>query len=160
MSSQPGRPTDSTDLVDGPPRPPLPPPEPGLLGRLTQPAMWAVGVGVGLAYLSRQDPNVPGHYPTCPSLALTGLYCPGCGSLRATWDLMHGDLAGALARNPIAPFVELFLVIVFLRWVVARWRGVPVPMSPRPWVPYAVAAAVVVYTIARNVPGWTWLSPA
>ena len=42
----------------------------------------------------------PGHYPTCPFLAITGWYCPGCGSLRAVHDLLHGDLAGAVRPQP------------------------------------------------------------
>ena len=35
------------------------------------------------AYVGLVDPNESGHYPTCPFLALTGRFCPGCGSLRA-----------------------------------------------------------------------------
>ena len=64
-------------------------------------AVSVAGLAAG-ALLYVVDPNQPGHYPTCPFLALTGLYCPGCGALRATHDLLHGDVAGALARNPLA----------------------------------------------------------
>ena len=41
------------------------------------------------------DPNQPGHYPTDPFLAITGLYCPGCGTLRALHALARGDLLTA-----------------------------------------------------------------
>ena len=51
---------------------------PALLPRL------AVGVGAlgGLAYIARFDPNRAGHYPLCPFKFVTGLDCPGCGTLR------------------------------------------------------------------------------
>ncbi len=28
------------------------------------------------AYVGTVDPNAPGHYPVCPLLHYTGLYCP------------------------------------------------------------------------------------
>ena len=52
---------------------------------------WLGGVAVALATLATVDPNQPGHYPTCPFLATTGFYCPGCGALRAVHDLLHGE---------------------------------------------------------------------
>src|SRR5665811_2423624 len=64
-------------------------------------------------YVAAVDPNVAGHYPTCPFLAITGLYCPGCGALRAVHALAHGDLVTALARNPFA--------VVALGYVVVAW---------------------------------------
>ncbi len=126
----------------------------------------ALPLGVGAAtiaataYVASVDPNQPGHYPLCPTLALAGIYCPGCGMLRATHDLAHGDLAGALDRNIAAPLILAALVAVWVVWTVSRWTGRPVRWTPATWTPWAVAAGFVVFTIARNVPGWAWASPA
>lgn len=122
-------------------------------------AAGALGATV-LAVVGLVDPNEPGHFPGCPFLALTGYWCPGCGSTRMLHALVHGDLATALARNPLG--------VVALAWLTG-WYGVQwwrvVADRPRRgmahprWV-YALGVVIVGYWVARNVPGWTWLSPA
>jgi hypothetical protein len=114
----------------------------------------------GIGVVAAVDPNQPGHYPTCPFLALTGLYCPGCGALRAVHDLAHGDLAGALARNPLAVAALAVLLVAFGFWTRRAWRGQPRSWDPPQWLLTASLAVVLVFAVLRNVPGWTWLSPA
>ena len=117
----------------------------------------AAGVVTAVGLL---DPNVAGHYPTCPWLALTGTYCPGCGSLRAIHALAHGDPATAMARNPLAVLAIGWLVVWFLVWVRRTATGrVRTTMAPA-WVLYGILGVVLAYWVLRNVPGWTWLSPA
>jgi hypothetical protein len=111
-------------------------------------------------YVARVDPNIPGHYPLCPTYALAGVYCPGCGMLRATHDLLHLDVAGAMARNPISPLVLLATAALVIAWTWSRWTGRAISWTPRPWTPYVVGGLVLAFTLARNVPGWAWASPA
>jgi len=106
------------------------------------------------------DPNQPGHYPTCPFLAVTGYYCPGCGSLRALHDLAHGDVAGALARNPLMVLAAGGLLVAFVLWARRLWRGLPRTRVAPAALLYGLLALVVAFWVLRNVPGWTWLSPA
>ena len=127
--------------------------------RLALPAVVGAATLALTGYVAAVDPNQPGHYPLCPTYGLLGIYCPGCGMLRATHDLAHGDLAGALQRNPIAPLVLAGLVALFLLWVVSRWTGRPLRWTPGRWTPWLVAGGFVLFMAARNVPGWTWLSP-
>ncbi len=107
------------------------------------------------------DPNEPGHYPTCPFLATTGLYCPGCGALRGIHDLLHGDVAGALARNPMTVLAVPYLLAAWVAWAL-RAAGRPVPRSTSlpPWTLWLLLGLVVAFGVLRNVPGWDWLSPA
>lgn len=128
--------------------------------QVTLPALAASAAGVAaLAYVAAVDPNQSGHYPVCPFLALTGKFCPGCGSLRALHDLMHGDLNGALARNPLL----VLAVAVALVWVALQaprlWGGRPRTPKVGPRVLYGALTLVLVFWVARNVPGWTFLSP-
>ena len=56
----------------------------------------AIGTGAvlvgGLAYVGLGDPHNPHFmFPVCPFKALTGWNCPGCGGLRMTHDVLHGD---------------------------------------------------------------------
>ncbi|GIG54471.1 DUF2752 domain-containing protein [Demequina activiva] len=119
---------------------------------LVAPVAVAVATVAATAYVAQVDPHEGGHYPTCPSLWLTGWYCPGCGSLRAIHDMAHLDLAGAWGMNPLA-----VLVVPWLLWRWAAWTaaalGRPVRRRPAPaWSLYALAGAVVLYAVLRNIP--------
>lgn len=119
---------------------------------------WAVAAGVaGFAgYVAVVDPNQPGHYPTCPFLALTGYYCPGCGTLRAIHALTHGHLAEAAGHNPLA-----LAALPPLAWLWTRWaRGRPMPawiLRPSPAI--GVAVLTICFWVVRNLPFGHMLSP-
>ena len=51
--------------------------------------------GGGVCLYAR-NPAEPGSVSALPVHALTGLYCPGCGTLRALHQLMHGTFGGAV----------------------------------------------------------------
>ena len=142
-------------VVAAPPRPP------GVLGgrarRLAGPLAVA-GLAVGaLALTAAIDPNEPGHYPLCPTQALTGLDCPGCGSLRAMHALGRGDLGAAADHNLLLVAALPVLAWIWLRWVRRSWLGLPrpEPVSGR-WV-WALLALVAIYAVVRNVPGVPFL---
>ncbi|KAF0834947.1 uncharacterized protein DUF2752 [Ornithinibacter aureus] len=124
------------------------------------PGVIAAGVLGATAYVAAVDPSQPGHYPLCPTYALAGIYCPGCGMLRATHQLVNGDVAASIAYNPLTIPLFLGCALLFARWVYARWQGRTLRWDPPTWMPWAMALAFVAFTVARNIPGWTWLSPA
>jgi hypothetical protein len=107
------------------------------------------------ATLYSVDPHEPGHYPTCPFLATTGWYCPGCGALRALHNLLHGDLAGAVARNPLTVIAVPYLVLAWVTWVL-RTAGRPAPRSTSlpAWTLWALVVLVVGFGVLRNLPGF------
>jgi hypothetical protein len=115
---------------------------------------------IGVGYVAAVDPNAAGHYPACPFLAVTGWYCPGCGALRAVHALGHGDLITALARNPFTVVAVGYLVATWVFWIQRVARGRPARWSAPPWVLYGVFGAILAFWVLRNLPGWTWLSPA
>jgi hypothetical protein len=99
------------------------------------------------------DPATSGIFPPCPIRYLTGLYCPGCGSLRAMHALLHGELARAWAMNPLMivmlPFVTYGLASAAL--LELRGNGLPEVMLPAKWI-RAFCVVVVLYAVARNLP--------
>lgn len=125
---------------------------PGRITALAGPVAVGLGAVGAVAFLGLRSPHVPGLYPVCPSLALTGLYCPGCGSLRALHDLWHLDLAGAWSMNPLAVLVLPFVVGSWLAWVRRAATGRPRRWISPPWVPNAVLVVVLAYWVLRNVP--------
>lgn len=60
----------------------------------------------------------------CPSRALFGLECLGCGMTRAIMHLHHFEVEEALYYNVLSPAVYLGLIILWVVWVRAAWRTV------------------------------------
>lgn len=115
---------------------------------------------IGVGYVRGVDPNAPGHYPSCPFLAVTGWYCPGCGALRALHALGHGDVMTALARNPFTVVAVGYFLVAWGLWLRREATGRPRRWLAPAWVLYGVFGAILTFWVLRNVPGWTWLSPA
>jgi uncharacterized protein DUF2752 len=111
-------------------------------------------------YVGTVDPNAPGHYPTCPLLFLTGLYCPGCGTLRTIHALAHGDVVAAAGLNPLALAMVPFLLFWWGRWALRTWQGRPVRTTlAHPAYIWGFLALVIVYWVVRNLPFGRFLAP-
>ncbi|HUJ95448.1 MAG TPA: DUF2752 domain-containing protein [Terriglobales bacterium] len=117
------------------------------------PAMAAVAAAVAIVILRIFDPATSGIFPPCPFHALTGWYCPGCGSLRAFHQLLHGNLRQALALNAFAVVASPFLAYGALSYALFQVRGKYLPrlFLPAFWI-RALCAAIIVFAILRNVP--------
>jgi hypothetical protein len=60
------------------------------------------GIALGIASLLYTfNPADSFLYAPCPFHALTGLYCPGCGSLRTIHQLLHMHFLSAFKLNPL-----------------------------------------------------------
>ncbi|OEV31907.1 hypothetical protein AN219_02205 [Streptomyces nanshensis] len=129
------------------------------VSRLAAPAGTLVAVGAAFAYVGAVDPGEPGHYPVCPLLHFTGLYCPGCGGLRSAHAVVHGDFAAALGSNAlaVAGFAAFAVFMVF--WVVraVRSRPVTVPLRSTHW--WVLGVLALAFTVVRNLPAGAALSP-
>jgi hypothetical protein len=71
-------------------------------------------LGAGVLWWVWRHPPGPGVTPPCPSRLALGLPCPGCGTLRGTHRLLHGDLWGALQMQPLLPVMGLLALSMFL----------------------------------------------
>ncbi|MGW7257912.1 DUF2752 domain-containing protein [Streptomyces sp. NPDC054834] len=128
-------------------------------GRLTVPAGILTAVAGAFAYVGAVDPNQPGHYPVCPLLRYTGLYCPGCGGLRSAHAFVHGDLLTALQDNAAAVAGYLGFAALWTVWAVRAVRGRPLRIDPSPAQLWAAGALLLVFTVVRNLPFGGWLHP-
>jgi hypothetical protein len=102
----------------------------------------------------RFNPAKYSFFPKCHFHSLTGLDCPGCGSQRAFFFLLHGNIADAMRKNLLLVISIPFLLIHFfykIKSVVLqkdyRWAIIYHPLTPK-----IIFAIVVVFWIARNIP--------
>jgi hypothetical protein len=71
-----------------------------------------------------------------------------------------GDLVTASARNPLAVMAFGYLAVAWVLWFDRTATGRARRWLAPPWVLYGVLGVILVFWVLRNVPGWTWLSPA
>jgi hypothetical protein len=133
---------------------------PGRLHRLALPLGAGAVAALGTLALHVRDPHTSGSWGYCP-IALLGLSCPLCGSLRAVNDLTHLDLASAASSNLLLVLAAPVVVALWGRRLVACWRGGPAlaPLTAPRFVWIALAVVVLAFTVARNLPLGAWLAP-
>lgn len=100
--------------------------------------------------------------PPCPFRALTGLYCPGCGSTRALDALLHGDVTRAFDMNPLGLLLAPVLGYVLVRdalELLGLARLPRIPLTPK--IVVGLVVLVFAYWVLRNVPVYpfTLLAP-
>ncbi|MGY1435058.1 DUF2752 domain-containing protein [Streptomyces reniochalinae] len=133
----------------------------GAVPRLAAPLGSLAAVGAAFVYVAAVDPNQPGHYPACPFLAVTGLYCPACGGLRSAHAVAHGDVVTALGANAAAVLLFAVLALGWLYWTIraAGARSFALPVRPRVWHAWAAGVLLAAFTVVRNTPLGTALTP-
>lgn len=115
-----------------------------------------------LLFLRFYNPASSGLYPPCPFHALTGLHCPGCGTLRGLHQLLHGNLAAAFAFNPLMVLSLPFVGYGLISRVLFGFTGHTLPkffIQPI-WIKL-LFFVVMAFWILRNIPSFpfTLLAP-
>jgi hypothetical protein len=113
----------------------------------------------GAAVLFFFDPIKNHFYPVCQFHQLTGLYCPGCGATRATYQLLHGNFLAALHDNALY-IVSLAALGVRGMWFLKRrFCQQPIRYFVSPGVLWAFLPVAVIFTVLRNLPAFSFLAP-
>jgi hypothetical protein len=100
------------------------------------------------------DPTTPhGPLPVCPTKALLGIDCPGCGSLRMLYSLMHGNLVAAARFNALGLAALVLLVWAYLAWTYGRVTGRRIrSWQHQRWSAVVTLSLVVAWFVVRNIP--------
>ena len=111
-----------------------------------------LAVAGSTAMLFLFNPAQSGFYPICLFHKTTGLLCPGCGSLRALHQLLHGHVAAAFRFNAL-----LVLSLPFAGWfggrlAIARLRGRPAAIIIRPVWLWSGLVVLIAFGVLRNLP--------
>lgn len=98
------------------------------------------------------NPASSSFYLPCPFHRLTGLYCPGCGSLRAMHQLLHGNLPAAFGLNPLMVLSLPFLGYRFISYSASAMKNRPQKNIIIPafgiWL---ILLIIVLFWILRNI---------
>ncbi|PHQ55327.1 MAG: hypothetical protein COC16_05420 [Lutibacter sp.] len=91
--------------------------------------------------------------PKCPLYVTTGIYCPGCGSQRATHHLLHFNFEEVLQQNVLyffgLLFIGYYLTITSLNFFLKKniYNYVYHPKTP-----LIILIVILLFWIARNLP--------
>ena len=127
--------------------------------------MIAGGVWLGLTaiavFLFFFNPASPANqfFPKCPFRVVTGFQCPGCGSTRACYHLLHLDLIVAFKLNPLLVLTLPFLIYGLLGYTKSALTGQP---HRRVFIPpfylWAWLIVMIFFWIFRNTPWYPFIS--
>jgi hypothetical protein len=98
------------------------------------------------------NPAQFGFYPVCQFYKTTGLLCPGCGSLRALHNLLHGHFAEAFRFNQLLVFSLPAAVIIAGFYLKQKALGKPFALRVKPLWGVLALVVLILFTILRNLP--------
>lgn len=118
-----------------------------------KPLLFVIACLAGLAVLVLffYNPGQHGFYPYCLFHKTTGLLCPGCGSLRAAHQLLHGNLLAAFKLNPLLtialPFIGWWVIASVIRR--RQRQTLPQPLTGK-WL-WLTICLIIIFGIVRNL---------
>ncbi len=133
---------------------------------LSRGRLFALGAGgAGAAFIGtllyNSPPGGQSLLPPCPLYALTGVWCPGCGSGRALYSLMHGDFASFVTYNPAV----VVMIAIAVAWGAIKLSDHRKGRAEPRIFPYRLSVALItalfVFAGLRNiaVEPFVWLAP-
>ena len=108
------------------------------------------------------SPYDSGLYAACPFKTLTDLHCPGCGTLRGLYELIHGRLVTAFGLNPLMVLLLPFIAFSIIKYIAAGILG---RTERRIFIPKAyiwlLLGVIILFWLLRNLPCYpfTLLAP-
>lgn len=105
------------------------------------------------------NPQLYSFFPQCPFYKITGFDCPGCGSQRAVYCVLHGQLLKAVKFNLLLVASLPLLLIHFSHKLYSaiqkkdvRWEVIYHPVTPR-----VIFIVVILFWLLRNLPVYPFL---
>ena len=118
-----------------------------------------LGLAVVGLFLFAFNPAKVDFFPKCPFRTLTGFQCPGCGSTRAFYQLLHLHPVAAFKLNPLMVLTLPFIVYGFLGFTKSALTGRP---QRRLFIPpiylWAWLVLLIFFWIFRNTPWYPFVS--
>jgi len=124
--------------------------------RVSARSAWLLATSAAVAavpVLYRFNPLEVHFYPRCPLYVMTGIYCPGCGALRAGHALLHGHLLTALDYNALLVVSAPFLAWALAAQAIHALTGRRIPTHQLSGgESRAIMWVFIVFMVLRNIP--------
>jgi hypothetical protein len=124
--------------------------------RVSARSAWLLATSAAVAsvpVLYRFNPLEVHFYPRCPLYVMTGIYCPGCGALRAGHALLHGHLLTALDYNALLVVAAPFLAWALAAQAIHALTGRRIPTHQLSGVESrAIMWVFIAFMVLRNLP--------
>ena len=120
-----------------------------------------LSIAAGSMFLFFFNPASPAHqfFPKCPFRLVTGWQCPGCGSTRAFYQLLHLHPVAAFKLNPLIVLTLPFIVYGFLGFTRSAITGGP---YRRVFIPpiylWGWLVLLIFFWVFRNTPWYPFVS--
>jgi hypothetical protein len=99
------------------------------------------------------NPSEVNFLPKCPLYVTTGIYCPGCGSQRATHELLHFHLLGVLKQNALYVLGLLILAYhIIISLLNSFFHKKVYNYIYHPKTPLVLLIIILIFWILRNLP--------
>ena len=97
------------------------------------------------------NPVTSRWYPLCIFRSLTKFDCPGCGALRATHQILHGNFIAAFKFNPLFTLALPFLLYSCGSLVARDYIKLPLPaIFIKPVFIWFLLGIIIGFGIFRN----------
>ncbi|MBI9041428.1 DUF2752 domain-containing protein [Lutibacter sp.] len=99
------------------------------------------------------NPSTVNYLPKCPLYITTGLYCPGCGSQRATHHLLNFNFIEVAKQNVLYILGILLIAYhLFITVINSLFKKNIYNYIYHPKTPIIVLIIVLLFWIVRNIP--------
>ena len=122
--------------------------------RLGAPVLVAASTTLVCAAIWVGNPTTPhGPLPVCPTKALLGIDCPGCGTLRMLYSLMHGDFFARRRFNALGLVAVVLLIWAYVAGPTATLTGRRIASWQHGrWAAAVTLSLVLAWFVVRNIP--------
>lgn len=91
-------------------------------------------------------------YPPCPFKLLTGLYCPGCGATRASYNMIHGKFIASLRYHPMVLPMTPIMIFLFIRYFCQMFTGREYRVPGLRSFVFLLLILFILFGVLRNIP--------
>ena len=94
--------------------------------------------------------NIKEYLPPCFSYEAFHIYCPGCGSTRAVFALLHGDILLSLRQNVLVSMYIIAGILIYIEFLFKVFsKNPPFSMLKMKYF-WGLLAFACIYAFARN----------
>lgn len=98
------------------------------------------------------NPSDTNIFPKCPVFAMTGIYCPGCGSQRAAHQILNGNIIEGIRHNYMIALLVVVLLYQGFIYIMNEFFNKNNPnLLHKSKITNSILIIVIIFWILRNI---------